>query len=385
MFFSLFAKEFKYTFKNITFYVLTAAIIFFCLSQFPLSSASGFHKPLTPDKVKNENFGFPYGVKKITEPEKEMHEVFIELDRSYKEGNVYKIRLMLNLKVKLSNTQKQYVKNAMDKIAPEEYVDTDNPELLKVSYKEYLKIMNALDKKLGGSTRFSDKNKWSFLNEPKTYNDAIKEYTEVLNRDRITNAAGREVADYMGITAGLFPVFIAAFILMRDKRSRMQELICSRSVSSITYITSKFAALSAAICIPYFILSTLYTVSYLMMAHINHYMVDIMAFYKYTALWIIPTILFTVSLGMFISAALSSGIAAVPIQFILWIYSVSSLEGNYSLDRFIIRFNEFGNYSSYIKWQNAILINRIFYTLISIILILAASFIWSKKRGNIGE
>lgn len=385
MFLNLFIKEFKYTFKNISFYILAGVIMLFCLSQANLPSSTKSFKPLPPDKVKTEYTGFPYGVKAITDHNKEIRAIYIELDRCYKEGNIYKNRLLINVKIKLSDAEKKYIRDAMDSIAPPEYFDSGDDKLINVSYSKYLSIIRALDKKLGGSTRLSDENRHIFLTEPKTYEDALKEYDSLINRDRITNAAAREAADYMGITAGLFPVFLAAFILIRDKRSRMQELICSRSVSSFSYILSKYAALCAAVSLPYIVLDTLYTFAYWRIAQYNNYSIDIPAFYKYTLWWVIPTILFTISLGMLISAVSGSGIAVIPVQFIFWMYSITSLKGNYSLSRFIIRFNVFGDYENYIKWSSIIMKNRIFYIAVSAVLILITAAVWSKKRGSAGE
>lgn len=385
MFLNLFLKEFKYTLKNISFYILAAVILLFCLSQAPLPSSHKSLRPLTPDKIKTEYTGFPYGVKNITDHKKEIRTMYIELDRSYKEGNVYKNRILINVKVNLSSTEKKYIKDAMDKIAPPEYSDSGDDKLIKVSYNQYLNIIRDLDKKLGGSTWFNDENRHIFLTEPKTYEDAVNEYNILISKDKVTNAAAREAADYMGITAGLFPVFIASFILIRDKRSRMQELICSRSVSPLNYIISKYAAVCAAVSLPYIILDTLYTYAYYRMSKFNNYSIDIFAFYRYTIWWVIPTILFTIALGMLISAVFNNGIAAIPVQFMLWVYSITTLKGNYSFGRFIIRFNTFGDYDNYIKWSRSIMENRIFYIAVSAALILVTVAVWSKKRGSVGE
>jgi hypothetical protein len=110
--------------------------------------------------------------------------------------------------------------------------------------------------------------------------------------------------------------------------------------------------------------------------------IDYLAFYKYTFLWILPTIMFTTALGMLISIIFENGIAAVPIQFILWMLSLQPLMGNYSLTKIFIRFNTAGNYSNYIIWKPDIIINRLFYIILSVALAYFTSMILTLKRGG---
>ena len=388
MFWNLLKKEFKYIFKDITLYIFIVVVGLFYFTQFSPPKTTEDFKPIPPSELKEKlSSGIykGYGYKDITDPKKEIREVYMNLYRDYEEGYILKERLLLNTQVNLDDNQKQYLKEAMEKIAPEEYLNNNDEGLIKVSYEEYLNIVRDLDKKLGGSTNYSDKKRLIGLSEPKTYEDAVKDYKDLLEKDKVTNAAAREFSDYMGITAGFFPVFLAAFILMKDKRSKMQELICSRNVSSYTYILSKYAALCVALLIPYLLFATHATVIFYNIGKFNNYDISILAFYKFTLWWIAPTIFFTTALGMLISVIFDNGIIAIPVQFILWINSIKTLGGDYSLSKFVIRFNTFGDYSNYIKWSSSIANNRIFYMIVSVVLILITSLIWSKKRGAVGE
>ena len=385
MFASLLKKEIRNIFKSITFYILILVVGFFCYEQFDEPYIP--KAPITQSEAKQTGIQVNYGNKKITEPKKEIRAVYLELYDSYEQGFVYKVRIMLNTRANLSNEEKYYIKEAMEKIAPEEYLNNDNENLIKVSYDEYLNIIKDLDKKLGGSTQYNEKNikDMGILNESRTYEEAVEDYNNIINEDKITNAVARYYSDYMGITAGLFPIFLSAFILMKDKRNKMEELICSRSISSCTYILSKYLALCICVFIPYLLIATYSTIGYYNLAKINNCTIDMLAFYKYSMFWILPTICFTNAMGMIISIIFRNGIPAIFIQFILWIATMMPLKGDYSLSRFMIRFNTLGHYSEYINWVNSIVINRIFYVIISFVLIFIACFIWSKKRGTIGE
>lgn len=385
MFWNLFKKEFKYIFRNITFYIFIVVVGFFYFSEFSQSTKIENLKPSTPEELRAQKKPIWYGSKEVVDPKKEIREIYMNLYRDYQSGQILKDKIILNVNVNLSEEEKQYIKEAMDKIAPEEYLEKNDEKLIKVSYEEYLNIVRDLDKKLGGATFYADKNREGIVNEPKTYEDAVKDYKDLLEKDKVTNAAGRLFSDYLGITAGVFPVFLSAFILMKDKRNKMQELICSRSISSYTYVLSKYAALCTALMIPFLVFASYATFTFYKIAKVNNYTIDMLAFFKYTFYWIGPTILFTTALGMLISIVFNNGIIAIPIQFILWHSSLLPLSGDYSLSKFVIRFNTLGEYSNYIKWSSSIALNRIFYVIVSIILALITAYIWSKKRGVVGE
>jgi hypothetical protein len=287
--------------------------------------------------------------------------------------------LLINKTVKLSEKDRNILSATAEKIA----VPSDGGNIeLKVSYEEYLNIVRKLDKDLGGNTDYSDKNRKMILNRSMTYEEALQEFNNIINKDKITNAYGRLFSDYMGIAAGFFPIFLSAFILTRDKRSRMYELVYSRSVKSHTYVLAKYTALVIVMFLGYLIAATHATVKFACFASQNNYIIDYFAFYKYTFAWILPTLMFTTAFGMLISIIFGNGIAAVPAQFILWITSLLPLGGNYALTKILIRFNTAGSYNNYIVWKNDIIINRIFYIILSLALVYIASMFLTLKRGG---
>lgn len=376
MFLQLVWKEVKYQSKNITFYLFIAVVLMFYVSQFVPYIDSGTLLEPQP--------GMPhYGMKEIEDEEAEMKAVFLDMNQYYNTGYILKQSVLINKTVNLSEEQRTMMKEALDKLG---YFKSDTGKTpfenieIKVSYSEYLEIVRGLDKSLGGSTYYGDKYRKYILQQPMTYEDAMKEFENIKNKDKITNAYGRVFADYMGITAGLFPVFLSAFVLTKDRRSRMHELIYSRSISSFSYVAAKYLAILLITVVLYLLLAAHATYGVAGMAQQSGYAVDMLAFFKYTALWLVPTLMFSTAMGMFISIAIGNGVAAILVQFVLWFLSITSLGGNYEWYRNIIRFNQLGSYEKYITWLPQITANRIFYTVLSIAICLAAVRVFSLKR-----
>lgn len=381
----LFIKEFKYIFKNITFYIFIGVVLLFYFTQFsPPKSIDGL-KPLPPEELKAQGKAEYYGYKPVEDEEQEMVQMYGLLYLTYNNDDMLVSGIMINKNVKLSQEQKNLIKEVMDKLAPEGFKDKISDVKIQVDYSKYLELIDKLDKDLGGNTPFSKKNRKMYLSVPKTYEEALEDYKEIIEKDKLTNAAAREFSDYMGITAGFFVIFLSAFILSKDKRSRMQELICSRKITSYKYVIAKYLALIAAITLVYLTIATHATILFAKIGTANNINVDMLAFYKYTLWWIVPTVMFTTAVGMLISTIFNNGLVAVPIQFLLWMNSMLPLIGDYSLTKFVIRFNKFGMYREYVSNIRQISINRGFYVLLSMLVIFAAAYIWSLKRGAVGE
>jgi hypothetical protein len=273
---------------------------------------------------------------------------------------------------KLTNAEKIALEEAMIKVSPKGFDENKNLRS-PVGYKEYEKILAELDQKLGRKSIFSQQRRDYLNRKPTTYADALDEFKEIINKDKVTNAYGRLFADYMGITAGFFPVFIIISLFIRDRKKKTKE----RKNIKVDLL-AKYAAACLCVLLPYMSIATHATYIFYNIGKNYGYPVDVFAFYKYTLLWIGPTILFTLALSMLTYKISKSFILTIGTQFALWGIAITTLGGDYRLFRYMIRFNELGYYDSYIKWKESIMINRIFFVIVSLILL--AILLWPREE-----
>lgn len=214
------------------------------------------------------------------------------------------------------------------------------------------------------------------------YEEAMQLYNDILTKDNYTNAFARLMADKMGLIVLMLVVFLAGYNLLNDKSYKMQEIIYSKQISSLTYIMAKY--LSVIILITFCCLTLVVgvTIIFLKLGYQYHYQVDAFAFIKYFILWVFPTIMFGTAIGMFISFISDMGILAILVNFGFFILSVEPAVGNYSLSKAAIRFNVLGDYDKYSLWYNDIVRNRIFYVILSIIIILGLWIGFDYKRNR---
>lgn len=374
MIFKIILSEIRYQLKNVTFYGFLIVVFLMFFSQLGIPVRSDF----TSSGQKERH----YRTQKIIDNDEKMKQMYFWLNRDYSEGTISKYKLSFSYNVKINDNEKKYLKSAIDKIYA---FDSENNLKLKVSYDEYLDILKNLDDNFGNETIYVNPEKCGLYNEKISNENAEKIYKDVMEKDKFTNAYGRIFADYMGITAGFFPVFISAFVFIKEQKQNDYEKKYKSKISFEKYIFAKYLGMCICIMGCYFVLAAYTTLSYLKFALDTNSVIDKMAIYKYTFSWIGPTVLFTTAFGMFMAGIFNNAVAAIVIQLILWFNSIKDLRGEYNLMHFVIRFNTFGEYDKYLQFKTAIIENRIFYTIISFTVVLAGAYIWNNRFRRKGK
>jgi H+/citrate symporter len=373
--------ELKYQLKNITLYVILAIALMFVASQ--LGDISVYpKKPEPSNQIQSDTIGLtPYGYKKINDPQKIMKTVYFEhLSRAADSGEVMKDFFMINKVEKLDAKQVRFIREAMKKIAPNGG-NADNMSIA-VSYNEFWDILNNLDRQLGGHTYFARQRLADSLQEPKTYEEALQDYNDLTVKDMYTRAVARMAADYCGIVFGIMPVFLAAFVFLRDKKSRAEELIFSRNMGSLSYVGAKFTGLCLALLLLVLVIALYFTYKAIGM-RMNGFNVDIYAFLKTFSLWLVPTIMEVCALSMLVSLLFKGFIPAFIMGLICWAVSIAPLEGDYSMYKLFIRYNILSPLSNEIS--RAIAANRMFVTALAITIAAVTALVWGKRRLISGE
>ena len=367
MFGKIFSKELKQQFRSFTIVILIVSAFLFYYTQFIGDLKQWWIKPIplrtdTEVILEKREKGFAIDNKDV---EKAVYE---SMKADYESGYTLRIRGISRIYEKINNSQKQVLKEAIDEI---------ENKSLSISYDEFEKIMKSVDNALGGNTSYSEKYYLSIFAVQSPYESEMKRYNKILKEDRVTNAYARLFADYMGVGVGFFVVFITAFTFIKDRRYSVNEFIYTSQVSSFEYVGGKYLA---DVLISFFIVLLAAghaTFMFYEFSKLNGDPISYGAFFKYTALWILPTIMFVSSLSYVSQLIFDNGIIPIIIQFILWIYSINM---DNKFNKYIIRFNRIVPYSEFKTFENSIFINRIFFTLLSILLFFIAVKLWDKKR-----
>lgn len=249
------------------------------------------------------------------------------------------------------------------------------------TFKEKIKIV---DKMIGGGSAYAEENLASLSFRPITSEDVMDNYESIIYKDKVSNAYARLYCDYMGIVVSLLAVFVPVAFLLRDRRTRINELIYPREVSSLKLIGMRYLSLVTMTFIPIILISIEPIIRLAIFGAEQNIAIDYLAFVKYSFAWILPSVLVVTSVAFFFTILTDTPIGII-IQFAWSFVSVitgrdlSGLAGESGF-AFVIRFNETGNYAAVQEQITAMIINRVSYSVLAIVLLALSVIVYEQKR-----
>lgn len=378
---SLFIKECRETAKSITYIIFTAVMIIFFFIQIS-PELKKIDRPKTNLKS--------YGIKYVEKPEIIIPSAVKSLYREFKENSYSAYPVGFYKKVILNDRKKKEMAAIISELTglPEDKISSSEQieelTIKNISYDHFLILMKKADKLIGGGSRYSDNYLKRFGEAAKTYEDAVLEYNDIIQKDGITGAYARVFCDYFGIILGIFPVFITAASGIKDRRAGIRDLIYVRQTSSFKIVITRYFAMVMMMFLPVLIMA--FYASVRINAIYPGITTDKLAFIKYSFVWLLPTLMVSAAIGTFITELTDTPIA-IAVQGLWWFIGLfaglKQLDGGYGINM-MPRHNIIGNTKVYLDNFNILLINRISYTMFSVLLILFSVWIYElKRRGKI--
>ena len=254
----------------------------------------------------------------------------------------------------------------------------------QVTYDRFKELMAEASDIIGPGSNYTRDNLLLYYGQVEMdYEEAVDEYHTTIYDDKVTIAFARLFCDYLSRTLGLYPVFLAVAMWMRDRRCRMQELINVKAIGTAKLIIVRYLALLAAVLIPVFLLSLESLVPLVEFSVETGIEIDLFAFAKYILWWLLPTSMIVLALGMFLTILTRTPVAVI-VQLVWWFMdsSFTELSGDTGLFTLMIRHNLL-NGSELIRQNLGIIwMNRGIMVGVSVLLVLLSIVIYDMKRGG---
>lgn len=254
----------------------------------------------------------------------------------------------------------------------------------QVTYDRFKELMAEASDIIGPGSNYTRDNLLLYYGQVEMdYEEAVDEYHTTIYDDKVTIAFARLFCDYLSRTLGLYPVFLAVAMWMRDRRCRMQELINVKAIGTAKLIIVRYLALLAAVLIPVFLLSLESLVPLVEFSVETGIEIDLFAFAKYILWWLLPTSMIVLALGMFLTILTRTPVAVI-VQLVWWSMdsSFTELSGDTGLFTLMIRHNLL-NGSELIRQDLGIIwMNRGIMAGVAVLLVLLSIVIYDMKRGG---
>ena len=388
MFGTLFLKECKQLLKSTTYYVLVICMVLFYTTQ--LGELNMIEKPRPGQQ--------DYGMDQSDDENVIMNMTLETMIREYRGNNYVTYPIGFYKEVTLSKKKQDQIADilaqltgrttedlnaALKQISPT--VTTEQLGLTidqNMTYEQFHDLMKKADKLIGGGSNYSDSFLKSNAYVPMTYEDALQDYNDIIQKDRLSGAYARLFCDYLGIVLTILPVFLSVTRGLRDRRARASQIIYSRKASSLSIILSRYLSMVLMVLLPILIMGLGLTVQCVYNGISENISIDYFAFAKYISGWLLPAVLISTAVGVFFTELTESaiGILAMGAWWFLSLFlGIANLKGGYGWN-LMPRHNILGGYEVYQEHFNQLVANRITYSILAALLVAAAVFVYDKKR-----
>lgn len=253
----------------------------------------------------------------------------------------------------------------------------------QVTYEHFKELMRKMEAIIGekGSQYSPEMMITYFGMSEMTYEEALEEYNQTINQDKVTGGFARLFCDYMGLALGLYPVFLVVIIWMKDRMSNATELIYSRNISSTKLVLSRYLAGITMVLIPVLLLSLESLVPLISFGAKHGIQIDCFAYIKYIVWWLLPEVMVVCAIGMFFTLLTDSPIAIV-LQFLWWMVDkgATGLSGDTKLTTLMIRHNTLRGYETIQEDLQIIWMNRLLMAGIGILFVVLSIWVLTSKR-----
>ena len=253
----------------------------------------------------------------------------------------------------------------------------------QVTYEHFKELMRKMEVIIGEKgSQYAPKMMLTYFGMSEmTYEEALAEYEQTIQQDKVTGGFARLFCDYMGLELGLYPIFLVVIIWMKDRMSNAAELIYGKRVSSMKLVLSRYLACITMVFIPVLLLSLESLIPLISFGAENDIPIDCFAYIKYILWWLLPEVMVVCGIGMFVTLLTDSPIAIV-FQFLWWMVDkgVTGLSGDTKLTTLMIRHNTLRGYEIIQKDLQIICMNRLLMAGIGILFVVLSIWILNYKR-----
>lgn len=260
-----------------------------------------------------------------------------------------------------------------------------------MDYARFKELMGQADDLLGGGSNYAVDSLIGYGTVPLTYEEAKERYDLAVSSDQVTGGYARLFSDYAGVMVlSILPVFLAVILSMKDRRAKMEALIYTKETSAAKLTFIRYLALVIAAMAPVIILS--YVSNIMVWSSYSGMQLDYLAPLKYDFGWLMPSVMISTAIGMFLTELTGTPIAVV-VQGLWWMLDVNlgikTVHSGYSLFRLAPRHNvgpkSLFRTQDYLDHFTDLVQNRLLMAGIALVLIILTILIYeAKRKGKFG-
>ncbi|MGF3067348.1 hypothetical protein [Facklamia sp. P12950] len=282
---------------------------------------------------------------------------------------------------KLEQDELDAIKDILSDLIGMPYEDIPLSQNLAIPTEEKLETqLGKIDALIGGGSFYAKNNyKIHFGDKGMSYEEAIKDYL-LVKEEGLDVAFARYFSDYAGIFTLLFSWFIGLYFWNKDRKEAIENTLYVKNTSSIKLVLTRVLAMSLSLLFIILVLFSYYEIQ-LLFVHGASLLCPFKSYF-FVISWILPIILFVISLTTLLTIASHSILLGFlgPIFSLVYMMS-SSTNVFYNIGYgLLIRYNSVGNQAYFDSKVNVFLVGRGIWIGLALFLIIVTSFLYERRR-----
>ena len=399
MFETLFLKECKQIAKSMVYYIYVVVFVLFLTSQF----SSGLTDYMQEPKPGKEHYGSVISHEASVVIEKTL--AALALEACNNSFSTYPLGFYKG--VTLNEQEEQQVKSIVEQCTGKSW-DQTLQEMERhfsgyerdtmqgalqaqtsysvvpkedLSYEEFCGFMEKVCAIVGPGSSYRKESLEAGVSVPMTYEQAKEEFEDLCSKDQITGAAARLFCDYAGIILAVLPIFLGVTRCLRDKRAQVSQVVYAHKASALHIIGSRYFANVFMAFFPVTLTAFVIQMPYQYHAKTIGVAPDILAFLKYSLVWLLPEIMAVLAVS-FLITEFTENVISIFIQ-VFWalgsLFSTVTLSGDFGL-KLTARWNLWGGAREFWLQRKELFLNRGFYFGLALTALAVTVVIFEKKR-----
>lgn len=288
--------------------------------------------------------------------------------------------------------QGSMAENGQYVIEPGDWKYTENSAEIaeaSVPFDRFQEIMGEVDAMIGRGSCFSGEMLELYYcgNDMESSPMTERQHREFYESDHVTGAFARYYCDSISLVVLGLPALVMVELMMKDKNRRMQALVYPRTVLGARLVCTRFAAAVCMVMLPVLIFPARSLVTLVRFCKETGIQPDVFAFVKYALLWILPTVMLVMAMGLFLTI-LTENYSGILFTGLLWLTGRPSMGkiagGNYSLFDLIIRHNTLKGYGRMTENLPMLTLNRAVISGMALLFVALAIIVYETRRKGVG-
>ena len=271
------------------------------------SKENPFAKPIQVEdfnKYYEENGKYPYGITNEEVKEDIIPTAIISLYNEYTDNSYTTYPFGYYKEVKLNDSKNSKIKDILENLTGKNISEFTKENIngivasVSIQYDKFKNIIKKANSIIGRNSNYSEDNLIKFSTRPITYEEALDNYNQFINKEKVTNRYAKMFTKQIIKPLIILSLGFVLYLFAKNKKDYIDLKTLKIKKISLKDFTPKYLSIVSMIMIPIIFLAIFLTIKFIFIGNNLDVAISYFAFMKYSLLVILPIVMLSDILGI---------------------------------------------------------------------------------------